>query len=95
MFYFLNESYAHLITEGWRLVLHHFCTHITDGMGGFCWLLIILIPVQPLMWTQLHEYKVPCAGVSLFTLTGVNYTGLSTFALITVSSPRVWSAETV
>lgn len=61
---------------------------------GFCLLLIILIPVQPLMWTQLHEYEVPCAGISLFTLIGINYTGLSTFALITVSSPRVWSAET-
>lgn len=48
------------------------------------------------MWTQLHEYKVPCAGISLFTFCiGINLTSLSTFKLITVSSPRVWSAGTV
>lgn len=54
------------------------------------------MPVQSLMWTQLHEYKVPCAGISLFTFCiGINLTSLSTFKLITVSSPRVWSAGTV
>lgn len=47
------------------------------------------------MWAQLREYKVPCAGISLFTFQiGRNYTSVSTFTLITVSPPRVWSAET-
>lgn len=64
-------------------------------MWRFCLPLIIFMSGQSLMWAQLHEYKVPCAGISLFTFQiGRNYTSVSTFTLMTVSPPRVWSAET-
>lgn len=96
--YLLNGNYAHLITEGWRLVLHLFFLlfkYITQRMWRFCLPLIIFMSGQSLMWAQLHEYKVPCAGISLFTFQiARNYTSVSTFTLITVSPPRVWSAET-
>lgn len=91
----LNGNDAHLITEGWRFVLCFVFKYIVWRMWGFCLPLIIFMPVQSLMWTQLHEYKVPCAGISLFTFCiGINLTSLSTFKLITVSSPRVWSVRT-
>lgn len=49
--------------------------------------------VQPLMWTQLHKYKVPCAGIALFTVQGINYTSLSTLTNNCIFS-KGWMLET-